>query len=107
MDKACDKLHVYCDGFVKIVIQIGFAIFIFKIGIKTNVDSAMTYQYKEKQASTYKGLIGDFFAIMLSTLCKSLYYRIYFCLAKTDMLFSITFSMSNNLEFISMTINNF
>ena len=49
MDKACDKLHVYCDGFVKIVIQIGFAISIFKIGIKTNVDSAITYQYKEKQ----------------------------------------------------------
>ena len=99
MDKACDKLHVYCDGFVKIVTQIGFAIFIFKI-VKTNVDSAITYQYKEKkkQASTYKGLIEDFFTIMLLTLCKSLYYRIYFCLAKTDMLFSITFSMSNNLE---------
>ena len=100
MDQACDELHVYFDGFVKIVLQIGFAIFIFKIGIKTNVDSAITYQYKEKkkQASTYKGLIGDFFTIMLLTLCKSLYYRIYFCLAKTDMLFSITFSMSNNLE---------
>ena len=100
MNKACHKLHVYCDGFVKIVIQIGFAIFIFKIGIKTNVDTAITYQYKEKkkkQASTYDGLIGDFFTIMLSTLCKSFYYRIYFRLAQTDMLFSITFLLSNNL----------